>query len=79
MRYIKASELNSFSFCNRAWFLERNAVPTELDAERALGAEHHVRHEESAKQAIRSTTISSALFVVGACGILAGLAWWLFQ
>jgi hypothetical protein len=42
--YIRASELKDFAFCNRAWFLERQGVQTELTEARERGtADHFVR------------------------------------
>jgi hypothetical protein len=36
-RYVMASELKSFAFCRRAWFLERQGTVSALVSERARG------------------------------------------
>lgn len=35
-RYIRASELASFAFCERAWQLDQRRVPSSLQDERAV-------------------------------------------
>jgi hypothetical protein len=36
-RYVMASELKSFAFCRRAWFLEHHGAESALVGERTRG------------------------------------------
>lgn len=42
--YRKASEVNAFLFCRRAWWFERQGVPSDQDPERARGTAYHQQH-----------------------------------
>jgi len=90
---ITASELRSFAFCKRSWFLEREGNSSALAAERERGVEDHLVHAEAttrlanevqgaaADAAARLATtnqMASVLLLLGAAGILATVAiWWL--
>ena len=41
-RYIRASEVGSFLFCRRAWWLGRHDAPSLLEPERARGTAFHL-------------------------------------
>ena len=42
--YIRASEVGTYLFCKRAWFLARLGAPSSLSPERARGVEFHHWH-----------------------------------
>ena len=44
MRTIRASELGTFQYCRRAWWYQRQGVPSENQAELTGGSEFHREH-----------------------------------
>jgi hypothetical protein len=78
-RYIRASELRSFSFCRRAWFLEQQGQASLLQPERERGTLDHRQHGQAVQAAAASSRFSSALFFLSALLALAALAWWIAQ
>ena len=44
MRTIRASEVGSFLYCQRAWWYRQKDVPSENIAEMAAGTEIHYQH-----------------------------------
>jgi hypothetical protein len=76
-RYVTASELKSFAFCRRAWFLERQGTESALVSERARGRADHESHGQTVRQANLGRRAATLLFVLGLVGIAAAaLLWW---
>jgi hypothetical protein len=74
-RYIRASELRSFSFCRRAWFLERKGIVSALQSAQTLGTADHQQHREAAAHATAAARVSSVLLIAGVLAFAIS-AWW---
>ena len=44
MRTIRASEIGAYQYCRRAWWYQRQGIPSENQAELAGGQDLHARH-----------------------------------
>lgn len=44
MRTIRASEIGSYLYCQRAWWYQKRGEPSENQAELASGTEMHYQH-----------------------------------
>jgi hypothetical protein len=67
-RYIRASEVGSFAFCRRAWFLERQNQPTDLSEAPEAGA-HRAGRGHAARKSLSTARLSLLLLVLGIGGI----------
>jgi hypothetical protein len=76
-RYIRASELGSFTFCRRAWFLERQDQATTLTQARAIEALDHAERANAVPKAPATARLSVLLLVLGIAGIVCAIlmAW----
>ena len=68
-RYIRASEVGSFAFCRRAWFLERQNQPTDPSEAQEAGA-HFAGHGQAARKLLSAARLSLLLLVMGIGGIV---------
>jgi hypothetical protein len=76
-RYIRASELRTFSFCRRAWFLERRGIVSALQSARTFGTTDHQQHRQAAAHATAAARASSALLIAGVIAFAVAGWWWL--
>ena len=44
MRTVRASEIGTYLFCQRAWWYQKNGQPSQNLGEMAAGSELHYRH-----------------------------------
>jgi hypothetical protein len=76
-RYIKASELKSFDFCERAWSFERNGPLSTLAARRAEDERGQKTHVGIALRSRTALHIAGGMFLSGFVGLAVGLALWM--
>ena len=74
LRYIRASEINTYLFCHRAWHLSKRGVVSSLEPKRAAGVAHHQAHGERVQTARAAASIST-WFGVAAILLLVVFAW----
>ncbi len=69
MRVLRASELGSYLYCARAWWYQRQGVPSENQAELKTGTNFHQQH---ARGVLLSFLLrAAALFLlILACALL---------
>jgi hypothetical protein len=66
MRTIRASEVGTFLYCQRAWWYAQKGYPNENQVELAIGSEIHERHG-------RVVMVSSCLQFLAYALLLLGL------
>jgi len=64
MRTIRASEIGTYLFCQRAWWYLRTGAPSENLAEMAAGSELHFRHGRKAMQLSCLRTLAYVLLLI---------------
>ena len=69
--YIRASDVGTFLYCRRAWYLSQQDVPSVLEPERIKGSAFHLQHGDRVRAATRAAALARwcamaalALFVV---------------
>jgi hypothetical protein len=69
MRVLRASELGSYLYCARAWWYQRQGIPSENQAELKTGTNFHQQH---ARGVLLSFLLrAAALFLlILACALL---------
>ena len=63
-RYIRVSEVNSYLFCKRAWYLDQRGAESVLAERRAEGTTYHRRHGEEVQSARTATRFANYLALV---------------
>ncbi len=61
MRTIRASEIGTYLYCQRAWWYLKTGAPSENLAEMAAGSELHFRH---GRQALQLSCLRSLAYVL---------------
>ncbi|HPH95269.1 MAG TPA: hypothetical protein PKW33_10800 [Anaerolineaceae bacterium] len=67
MRTIRASEIGSFIYCQRAWWYQRQGIESSNQAELSMGSEMHAQHG-------RQVFVAGLLRVAGVALLLITLA-----
>ncbi len=70
MRTIRASEIGTYLFCQRAWWYMKNGAPSENLAEMAAGSELHFRHGRKALE-LSCVRLLAYLLLLSALVVLA--------
>jgi hypothetical protein len=63
VRTIRASEIGTFLYCQRAWWYRRKDVPSENISEMAIGTEIHRRHGRTVVVAGCLRTLAAGLLM----------------
>ena len=61
MRTIKASEIGSYLYCQRAWWYQKRGEPSENQAAMLAGSELHYRHGRTVLQSSCLSILAYAL------------------
>jgi hypothetical protein len=69
-RRITPSELGTFTFCQRAWFLEQHGEPTALTDARNRGAADHAQRVVSVAHGQTRARAARVLFILGLLAIV---------
>jgi hypothetical protein len=69
-RRITASELGTFTVCQRAWFLENRGEPTALTDARERGATDHATRANAVLQGQKTARAARLLLVLGLLALL---------
>jgi hypothetical protein len=70
-RDINASELRTFGFCRRAWYLEQIGTPSEIEDQRRSGTVDHQHHAERVVRATEGDRALSGVIIIGVLVIVA--------
>jgi hypothetical protein len=64
-RYIRASEINTYLFCKRAWHLGQRGEVSSLGPQRAQGVAFHEQHGDRVRTASSAKTMATWFAVAG--------------
>ena len=67
MRPIRASEIGTYLYCQRAWWYQTQGIPSENLVEMNQGMEYHHQH---ANQAWNVRLMKFAAWILLICGII---------
>jgi CRISPR/Cas system-associated exonuclease Cas4 (RecB family) len=70
MRTIRASEISSFIYCQRAWWYQKQGIASENQAQMAAGTNLHLQHGKSVMAAGILRFLAYGLVLI-ALGLLA--------
>jgi hypothetical protein len=72
-RRITASELGTFTFCQRAWFLENQGEPTALTEARDRGTADHATRANLVLQGQKTARAARLVLIGGLLALLCAL------
>lgn len=65
MKTIRASEISSFIYCQRAWWYQKQGYETDNQAELVMGQQIHERHGRAVLAAGCLRTLAMVLLLIG--------------
>ena len=63
-RFISASEIGTWCYCKRAWYLQQLGQPSALTEERTAGTRYHERHYQKLRSTRRVRAAARAIMAV---------------
>lgn len=72
MKIIRASEIGTYLFCNRAWWYQQQGFEPENKAELAAGTEIHEKH---ARAVLSSNCLQTLAYAFLLLAIIATVVW----
>lgn len=70
-RLISVSELRTWCYCHKAWYLERRGYESSLSDERVAGTNYHQSRDRALRAASRMRTATAAVMIICALGMIA--------
>ncbi len=70
MRKVRASELGSFNYCERAWWYQQQNLPSENQDAMNAGSHEHREHSRGVKLAVFYRWAAFALLILALLLIL---------
>jgi hypothetical protein len=78
-RYIRASELRSLLYCERAWRFEYDDSPSTLESERAEGRREHAEHSSNAVRTRTLSYVGAVILGFGILGLAISVTFWILR
>ncbi len=72
MKIIRASEIGTYLFCNRAWWYQQQGIEPENKAELAAGLEVHEKHSRAVLSASCLQVMAYAFMLLA---VLTAIVW----
>ena len=63
-RLISASEIGTWCYCNRAWYLQQLGYPSSLTEGRMAGTRYHQAHFQNLRAARRQRAAARVVIVI---------------
>ncbi|HSQ16466.1 MAG TPA: hypothetical protein VLM83_02105 [Anaerolineales bacterium] len=74
MKTIRASEISSYCFCQRAWWYQLQGFESENQAELSGGSELHAQHGRLVKLAGGLNSLATGLLILAMIALIVWLA-----
>ena len=74
MKTIRASEISSYCFCQRAWWYQLQGYESENQAELSRGSELHTQHGRMVKLAGCMNSLAIGLLILAIIALIVWLA-----
>ena len=62
-RFISASEIGTWCYCKRAWYLQQLGRPSILTKDRAAGTRYHERHYQKLRTTRQVRAVARAIML----------------